>query len=82
MKKLAPIPKLSKQQEDTQPDEKFTYSKEDEKWTFIIDGEHADKIKRIMYHNHFKTKTEVLHYILAKYLDPLDLPPVPKRKDF
>lgn len=79
--KLAPIPKLTKQAE-TETEQKYTYSKEEERWTFRISGEHADKIKRIMYHKHFKTKTEVLEYIIAKYLDPIDLPPVPKRIDF
>lgn len=82
MKKLPEIPKLKKKEEEQEGQEKFVYSKQSELWTYRIKGEHADKIKRIMHHNNYKTKTAVLDYIISKYLDPLDFPPVPKPKEF
>lgn len=80
--KLPAIKKLTKQENETIEPAKYIYSKEKERWSFLISGEHADKIRRIMFHNNFPTQTAVLDYILKKYLDPIDLPPVPQRKDF
>lgn len=81
MKKLPQIPKL-KNATQQEGEQKYVYSQEKEHWTIRVNGEHADKIRRIQYHNNFKDRTEVLNYILSKFLDSIDLPPVPKRKDF